>query len=68
MIIKVKSISPNIQLEADEQTENTLSSSHFFPFFRFQDENGKEIVGSCVFTSKGRILIQQEDTWYEVCQ
>ena len=67
MIIKVKSISPNIQLEADEQTENTLPSSHFFPFFRFQDENGKEIVGSCVFTSKGRILIQQEGTWYEVC-
>lgn len=66
MIVKVKLISSNIQLESDEQAENTLPSSHFFPFFRFQDENGKEVVGACIFTSKGKILIQQEDSWYQV--
>jgi hypothetical protein len=66
MIIKVKKIVPFFRFAEGEAAANTLPSAHFFPFFRFQDEDGKDVVGSCLFTNKGRFFIQQEESWYEV--
>lgn len=66
MIIKVKKITPPLAFEQGEEAANTLPTSHFFPFFQFQDEDGNGIVGSCLFTNKGHFFVQQEEVWYQV--